>query len=119
MRRIFVLIALVAIIMLLPIPIAGADQGPIGAGFSSLPPGYAGTLISEVWYGNTSNPSGNGEGVLPSLAPGPWKCANPADCAGPTDPGGSVGEFLAPVASGGAGTPDFANSKDPGPDFSG
>ncbi len=77
-----------------------------------------GELISGVIYGNTSNPSVNGNGVLPSLSPGPWRCTNPADCAGPTTAGGSMGEFIAPLTSNGKGTPDFANSKTPGPDFS-
>jgi len=93
-----------------------AGQNAIGAFFSSTQ--GAGTLISGVIYGNTSNPSGNGNGVLPSLAPGPWVCGNPADCAGPTNPGGSMGEFLAPLASGGEASPDFANGNDLDLDFS-
>ena len=97
---------------------AFAAQNAIGAGFSGAEPGTTGPLISGVIYGNTSNPSGNGNGVLPSLSPGPWRCTNPLDCAGPTTAGGSMGEFLAPVASDGTASPDFANSKSPGPDFS-
>lgn len=80
-----------------------------------------GSLISGVIYGNTSNPSGNGNGVLPSLSPGPWTCTNPSDCAGPTTAGGSMGEFIAPIVSGGNGSPDFANGGNgpgTGPDFS-
>ncbi|MDP3941186.1 MAG: hypothetical protein Q8Q49_02650 [bacterium] len=92
--------------------------GEIGDVFSSADPGTVGPSISGDLYGNTSNPSGNGEGVLPSFSPGPWKCGNPLDCAGPTDPGGSMGEFLAPVASGGTASPDFANGNDPDIDFS-
>jgi hypothetical protein len=95
---------------------AGA-QNAIGTFFSTSK-GDTGFLISGVIYGNTSNPSGNGNGVLPSYSPGPWVCGNPADCAGPVNPGGSMGEFLAPIASGGTASPDFANSNDPNQDFS-
>ncbi|MFZ2522622.1 MAG: hypothetical protein WAX44_03885 [Minisyncoccia bacterium] len=77
-----------------------------------------GQLISGVIYGNTSNPSGNGNGVLPSLSPGPWRCTNPLDCAGPTTAGGSMGDFISPLTSGGNSSSDFANGKTPGPDFS-
>jgi hypothetical protein len=77
-----------------------------------------GSLISGEIYGNTSNPSGNGNGVLPSLSPGPWACTDSSDCSGPTSPGGSMGEFIAPLVSGHA-SPNFANGKTPGPDFSG
>jgi len=77
-----------------------------------------GEFISGVIYGNTSNPSGNGEGVLPSLSPGPWKCTNPLDCAGPTTAGGSMGDFIAPLTSDGMASPDFANGEVVGPDFS-
>ncbi len=80
-----------------------------------------GGLISGVIYGNTSNPSGNGNGVLPSLSPGPWKCTNTSDCAGPTTAGGSMGEFISGNTSGGNSNADFANGgKGPGtgPDFS-
>jgi hypothetical protein len=90
--------------------------GEIGAEFSAADPGTVGPYISGFLYGNTSNPSGKGQGVLPSLSPGPWACGT--DCAGPTIPGGSMGEWLAPDASGGNASPDFANGKDPGPDFS-
>lgn len=77
-----------------------------------------GEFISGVIYGNTSNPSGNGNGVLPSLSPGPWRCGNPLDCAGPTIAGGSMGDFIAPITSDGMASPDFANGKSAGPDFS-
>ncbi|HEX5631397.1 MAG TPA: hypothetical protein VFY15_07040, partial [Acidimicrobiia bacterium] len=99
-------------------PAALAGQNAIGAGVSSAPAGSVGPSISGDIYGNTSNPSGNGEGVLPSLAPGPWKCGDPLDCAGPTDPGGSMGDFVAPIASGGTASPDFAHGNDPDLDFS-
>lgn len=98
--------------------VGAASGNDIGSSFSSQDPGTVGPTISGVIYGNTSNPRPIGNGVLPSLSPGPWKCADSSDCAGPTDAGGSMGEFLAPTASGGKGNPDFANSKDPGPDFS-
>jgi len=65
--------------------------------------------ISGKLYGNTSNPSGNGSGVLPSLAPGPWKCIYDGvggPCVGQTY-GGSVGEFISPVRSGGKSKSDF------------
>jgi hypothetical protein len=96
-----------------------AAKGPIGTFFSTAEPGTTGNLISGEIYGNTSNSSGNGNGVLPSLSPGPWVCGNPQDCAAePTNAGGSMGDFIAPTASGGHGSPDFANSKPTGPDFS-
>lgn len=92
--------------------------GEIGAGFSAADPGTVGPAISGELYGNTSNPSGSGQGVLPSLSPGPWLC-NGVDCsAQPTTSGPSMGELLAPIGSGGNANPDFANGKDPGPDFS-
>lgn len=95
-----------------------AGQNLIGAGFSQTPPGAVGPSISGVIYGNTSNPSGNGQGVLPSLSPGPWLCTNTDDCtAEPTTAVPSMGVLLAPVASDGAGLPGFANGKSPGPDF--
>ena len=119
MRRVTTLIAFVAIAMFLVVPIAAADQGAIGDGFSSADPGTVGPLVSGVWYGNTSNPSGNGEGVLPSLAPGPWVCDYDPGCDGPTDPGGSVGDFLSPTASGGNSSSEFANGNDLNIDFSG
>jgi hypothetical protein len=97
---------------------AFAAPGDIGDQFSGAEPGTVGPLISGVIYGNTSNPSGNGSGVLPSFSPGPWICGNPADCAGPTDPGGSMGTFIAPIASDGQATPVFANGNDPDIDFS-
>jgi hypothetical protein len=80
-----------------------------------------GAYISGTIYGNTSNPSGNGNGVLPSLSPGPWKCTVPTDCAGPTTAGGSMGEFISPLTSGGNSSADFANGGKgvgTGPDFS-
>ena len=97
---------------------AFAAQNLIGAGFSGADPGTVGPEISGELYGNTSNPSGNGEGVLPSFSPGPWVCEETPDCSGPTDPGGSMGVFLAPLASGGEGTPLFADGNDPDIDFS-
>jgi hypothetical protein len=95
-----------------------AGQGVIGDLFSSASPGDVGPSISGDIYGNTSNPTSSGHGVVPSLSPGPWVCGNPSDCAGPTEAGGSMGDFLAPVASGGQAAPDFANGRSPGPDFS-
>jgi hypothetical protein len=101
---------------------ANSASASVGAELKSLAElsgsSNVGELISGVIYGNTSNPSGNGNGVLPSLAPGPWKCGNPADCAGPTTAGGSMGEFIAPLVSDGAASPDFANGAVEGPDFS-
>jgi hypothetical protein len=95
-----------------------AAKGPIGEGFSSAAPGTVGPGISGEIYGNTSNPSGNGEGVLPSLAPGPWACDYDPGCDGPTDPGGSMGDFLSPLASGGQSQSEFANGNDQDIDFS-
>ncbi|MBE9554292.1 MAG: hypothetical protein IMF05_12590 [Proteobacteria bacterium] len=98
---------------------AGAGGGgEIGAGFSSADPGTVGPGISGELYGNTSNPSGKGQGVLPSLSPGPWLCNGPDCSAQPTTAGPSMGEILAPIGSNGKANPDFANGKDPGPDFS-
>ena len=88
---------------------------------TSLGQDNVGGLISGILYGNTSNPSGNGNGVLPSLAPGPWKCTNTADCAGPTTAGGSMGEWTSAITSGGESNADFANGGNgpgTGPDFS-
>lgn len=77
-----------------------------------------GDLISGEIYGNTSNPSGNGNGVLPSLSPGPWACGQPSvDCSVDTLPGVSMGDIIAPAVSGGSGNPNFANDKTPGPNF--
>jgi hypothetical protein len=90
----------------------------LGSSFSSAAPGTVGPYISGYLYGNTTNPSVNGNGVTPSFAPGPWACTDEDDCAGPTTAGGSMGEFLAPVASGGKSSPDFANGKLIGQDFS-
>ena len=79
-----------------------------------------GDFISGEIYGNTSNPSGNGNGVLPSLSPGPWVCAG-ADCsAQPTEAGGSMGDFITQTPgfpAEGKSKSDFANGKSPGPDF--
>ena len=77
-----------------------------------------GGFIAGTLYGNTSNPSGNGNGVLPSLSPGPWACTNPADCTGPTSAGGAMGDFISPLTSDGNSNANFANDKNPGPDFS-
>ncbi|MES2007137.1 MAG: hypothetical protein V4436_03440 [Patescibacteria group bacterium] len=66
-----------------------------------------GNLISGTIYGNTSNPSGNGNGVLPSWAPGPHVCGTPGDCAGETGNGSSMGGLIAPIVSGGQADPDF------------
>jgi len=99
------------------VPAFGA-QNAIGAGFSSAPAGTVGPGISGDIYGNTSNPSGNGNGVLPSWSPGPWICNLNPGCDGPTDPGGSMGDFLAPVASGDTAAPVFASGNDQDIDFS-
>lgn len=113
-----VALAFAAALAVATISPAVAAPGEIGDGFSSADPGTVGPLISGVIYGNTSNPSGHGSGVLPSFSPGPWICGNPLDCAGPTDPGSSMGDFLAPVASDGTASPDFANGNDQDIDFS-
>jgi len=107
-----------AAVLALGVAPAFAGQNAIGAGFSSADPGTTGPAISGEFYGNTSNPSGNGNGVLPSLSPGPWVCTNRLDCAGPTSPGGSMGDYVSSVASGGKSNSNFANDKSPGPDFS-
>jgi hypothetical protein len=95
-----------------------AGAGEIGDLFSGADPGTVGTTISGVIYGNTSNQRPSGHGVLPSLAPGPWVCGDTSNCAGPTDPGGSMGDFLAPIASGGKASPEFAHGNDLNLNFS-
>ena len=112
MRRTFFLISLSVLALSVATP-AMAGKSFIGSLFSSSDPGTVGPTISGTIYGNTSNPSGNGNGVLPSESPGPWK----HNGDGPTDPGGSMGDFLSPTASGGNSNSNFANDKDPGPDF--
>lgn len=97
---------------------AFAEQNAVGYLFSSNDPGDIGPAISGLVYGNTSSPSGNGEGVLPSLAPGPWICGSPTNCYEPTEPGGSMGDFLGPLGSDGVASPDFANGNDLNIDFS-
>lgn len=114
----FVLATVLALGFFVSQAVAQGVGGELQAGAELLGLDNVGELISGEIYGNTSNPSGNGNGVLPSLAPGPWKCGNPLDCAGPTSAGGSMGDFIAPTVSGGKGTPNFANDKTPGPDFS-
>ena len=97
---------------------ASAEKNIVGTGFSEVFKGNVGPLISETLYGNTSNPSGNGEGVEPSFSPGPFVCESSVDCSGPTDPGISMGDFLSPIASGGESNSDFANGVDNNIDFS-
>ena len=57
--------------LLLPAGVAMADPGTTGP-----PVEYFGSRTADCtaggWYGNTTNPSGNGSGVLPSQAPGPF-----------------------------------------------
>jgi hypothetical protein len=64
----------------------------------------------QDWLGNTTNPRPSGHGVLPSLAPGPWKCVYDASgaCVAQTN-GGSPGEFISPFLSNGKSKADFAN----------
>jgi hypothetical protein len=65
-------------------------------------------------YGNATNPRPSGNGVTPSLAPGPWTCNDPLDCSLGATQGLSVGEAINPNAS-------FANRDDRDPtvkDFS-
>lgn len=107
----FLLGSIVALALLATSAYAG--QNAIGAGFSGSDPGSVGPSISGDTYGNTSNPRDSGHGVLPSESPGPWK----HNGDGPTDPGGSMGDFLSDTASGGKSKSNFANDKDPGPDF--
>ena len=116
-KRILLIVAGSVALMALSAGPASA-KGPVGELFSSALPGTVGPGISGEIYGNTSNPSGNGSGVLPSLAPGPWICGDLDDCAGPTDPGGSMGDFVSPLASDGNSSSDFANGNDPDLDFS-
>jgi hypothetical protein len=61
--------------------------------------------IATELYGNTSNPRPSGNGVLPSLAPGPWACY-PGGCYDGANAGVSVGELV------GQGNADFANGTD-------
>lgn len=81
--------------------------------------GTTGYDIAGDLYGNISNPrGGTGPGVDPSWSPGPWVCDYDPGCDGPTDPGGSVGDFVAPAVSGGTASPTFANGNDQDIDFS-
>jgi len=84
------------------------------AGYSSV-----GQLISGEIDGNTSNPKTDGKpGVTPSESPGPWACGDPGvDCSGLTLPGVSMGDIISPVTSGGNSNSNFANDKNPGPNF--
>jgi hypothetical protein len=78
-----------------------------------------GCFIAGTVYGNTSNAKPDGTpGIVSSWSPGPWVCGTPGDCSGPTDPGGSVGDFVAPDRSNGHGNPQFANGNDQDIDFS-
>ena len=60
--------------------------------------------IAGDLYGNNSNPRPSGNGVLPSLAPGPWACFG--NCFDGANAGVSVGELV------GQGSADFANGTD-------
>jgi hypothetical protein len=81
--------------------------------------GTQGCLISGFFYGNTSNSRPDGNGVISSWSPGPWACDySDGSCAGSTNPGISVGEFIAPTQSDGHANPDFANGNDQDIDFS-
>ncbi len=110
--------ALFALLMFVLFASPTFAKGVVGETFSSATPGTVGGFISGGIYGNTSNPSGNGSGVLPSWAPGPWVCDYNPGCDGPTNPRGSMGDFLAPLASNGSASPDFANGNDQDIDFS-
>lgn len=77
-----------------------------------------GELISEEIYGNTSNETESGNGVVPSWSPGPWVCGVPSDCEGPTNPGSSMGDIITTVALDGVGSSNFTNEVDPDIDFS-
>jgi hypothetical protein len=108
-RMLIALISISAMFAVIALAPAADAAGEVGDIFSSEEPGTVGPGISGELYGNTSNPSGNGNGVLPSLSPGPWLCAG-VDCAAqPTEAGPSVGDLLAPLASGGKASPDFAD----------
>ena len=64
-------------------------------------------------HGNATNPRDSGNGVTPSLSPGPWVCGS--SCTDDTTAGGSIGEFV------GQGEADFANDDEnggDGPNFS-
>lgn len=67
-----------------------------GAVLASAAPALAQSQTAQTIqnaYGNTTNPRPGGNGVLPSLAPGPWACANSSDCSDGVYAGGSVGEW--------------------------
>lgn len=116
----FVVMGVVGVVLAATPSAAQGVGGSLRAGAEALNLKNVGELISGQIYGNTSNPSGNGEGVLPSLSPGPWVCSDPKDCAAePTEPGSSMGDIIAPLVSGGNGKPNFANDKSPGPNFAG
>lgn len=65
----------------------------------------------DDFHGNATNERPSGNGVTPSLAPGPWACGG-ADCSVDTTGGSSIGDFA------GQGGADFANGEEDGPNFS-
>ncbi|MCH8187857.1 MAG: hypothetical protein IIB66_03990 [Proteobacteria bacterium] len=68
----------------------------------------------DEFHGNATNERDSGNGVIPSLSPGPWICSS--ECTDDTTAGGSIGEFITGA--------DFANANDrdleegDGPNFS-
>jgi len=72
--------------------------------------------IVQCVLGNTTNPTSRDgdQGVTPSLAPGPWACADSNDCSLGAKAGGSIGEFIGMLS--GNGKASFANhdDRDPG-----
>ncbi|HZP18989.1 MAG TPA: hypothetical protein VFB16_02165 [Bauldia sp.] len=114
MKRTYLLLAS-ALLFVAPAYAAGGVGAALQSAAEATNNKNVGGFISGTIYGNTSNPSGKGNGVLPSESPGPWAHGTPGD--GPTLPGGSMGDFISPATSNGNSNSNFANDKNPGPDF--
>jgi hypothetical protein len=69
-----------------------------------------GEAIAGEVYGNTTNERAGGNGVTPTLAPGPWACPETGSCFDGVGAGGAMGEFI--TTNAGVGNADFANGTD-------
>jgi hypothetical protein len=94
-----------------PVAMSDVELDQVVAGSNGALGPFISSNVQDI-YGNTTNPRDSGHGVTPTLAPGPWACADSTDCSAGAKAGGSIGEFVAPFASDGKGTPDFANGTD-------
>ena len=71
--------------------------------------------VIDFIHGNATNERDSGNGVTPSLAPGPWACGG-GGCTNDTQAGGSIGEFITSPLGLDIDTAnaDFANADDRG-----